>query len=145
MIDHGTPSASGTQEIPRYEFGSTIVDLTHGAGFNSILDDTGNQAVERAKGGQPAIAVWNDAGFTDITERYPLVTQADLDLLISFFGVSGVNVMESNFNFYPNANKPSTVYSVRLRSAKGFTFKPLKSGSTRKIYSVIVRMRVEVP
>lgn len=144
MTDYGTPGAIGTQQIPRYEFGSTIIDLSRGATFGSTHQEGGNQAVAYAKGGQPAVAVWNDAGELSITENYPLVPNNEKELFDAFFGAAGVNFMESNFNFYPNANKPSTVYDVRLASAKGYIAKEMKSGGTRRLWNIRVQMIREV-
>lgn len=144
MIDYGTPSALGTQQIPRYEFGSTIIDLSRGGTFKSTDQESGNQASATAKGGQRAIAIWNNAGERDIVEDYPYVPNEEKERLDDFFSVSGVNRMESNFNFYPNANKPSNVIDVRLASANGYRTKELKSGGTRRMWSVRIAMIREV-
>ena len=134
----------GIQEVPLFEYGLLRVYLTRGEAFTGGPRPGANQDIAYAKGGQASVATWNDAGIEEYTAIFPLVPDEDKLALDAFFGVPQVNYMANNFNYYPNANRASTSYDMRLTSAKGYVAQEAKSGGNRKLWTITVRMRVEV-
>lgn len=134
----------GVQEVPLFEYGTLKVYLPRGEAFSSGYRAGGNQEVAYARGGQAAVATWNTAGIETRTVIFPLVpheTKLELD---NFFGSSQVNYLANNFTYYPNANRASTSFDMRLAKANGYTAQEGKSGGNRKLWTITVRMRVEV-
>jgi hypothetical protein len=134
----------GEQQVPLLEYGALQVYLTRGEAFSGGARPAGNQSIAYARGGQAAVAVWNTAGVLGYTAIFPRVPDADKLALDTFFGVSQVNYMEKAFTYYPNANKASTSYSMRLSSPDGYQAQEAKSGGNRRLWTITIRMREEV-
>jgi hypothetical protein len=135
----------GLQEVPRLEYGSLQVDLPRGEAFSSGARPGGNQSIDYAVGGQAAVATWNDAGLEPYTAIFPMVPHESKLELDTFFSSAQVNFMANNFTYYPNANRASNNYDMRLTAANGYTAQEAKSGGNRKLWTITIRMRVEVP
>jgi len=134
----------GVEQVPLYEYGSLKIYLPRGEAFSSSERPGGNQEIAYARGGQAAVAIWNDAGIEYRTAIYPAVPDDVKQEMDEFFGVDQVNKMANNFTYYPNANKASESFDMRLASANGYAAQEVKSGQNRRLWTITVRMRVEV-